>query len=125
MTKLSFNALDQASVQAAAISSERIKGDIITQTLDKLNAPLPGKSAAGDMGQTYEFSKSVLEGAYLGKGTIVDSARPGGDLVTQTLDKLNAPTGGSSSGMSETYNFSQDVLSGAYLGKGTVFSSDS
>jgi len=68
---------------AGAISMERVKGQIVTQTLDKLNSPgMGGKSkkskfgaGASSMSDTYNLSKSVLSAAYAGKGTIIDSTR--------------------------------------------------
>ena len=53
----------------------------------------------------------------------------GAQIITQTLDKINAPTHGkskscASSGMSETYNFSKDVLSAVYGGKGSIANSE-
>lgn len=130
MSKIELNALDQTSLQAAALSAERIGSEIITQTLDALNAPTYGKSSDA-MSQTYNLSKNVLGAAYEGKGTILDSSlagngATGADIITQTLDNLNAPTYGSSNNsMSQTYNLSKDVLSAAYLGKGTIVGSNS
>jgi hypothetical protein len=66
---------------AGAISMERTKGQIVTQTLDKLNTPGQGgkskknKFGASGMSDTYNLSKSVLSAAYEGKGTIIDRLR--------------------------------------------------
>jgi len=71
----------QAAAAKAAISLERVKGEIVTQTLDKLNSPGScGKSKKNTFGKssmsdTYNFSKSVLSAAYQGKGTIIDNKR--------------------------------------------------
>lgn len=67
---------------AAAVSLERVKGDIVTQTLDKLNGPTYQSkskkskfSAQNAMSDTYNFSKSILSAAYEGKGSIINSTR--------------------------------------------------
>jgi hypothetical protein len=71
----------QAAVAAGAASLQKVKGGIVTQTLDKLNSPgSGGKSKKNKFGQnamsdTYNFSKSVLSAAYEGKGTIIDNSR--------------------------------------------------
>jgi len=71
----------QMVAAAGAISMERVKGEIVTQTLDKLNSPRGGgkskknKFGASGMSDTYNLSKAVLSAAYEGKGTIIDSTR--------------------------------------------------
>jgi len=66
---------------AGAVSLARVKGEIVTQTLNKLNSPGSGgkskknKFGASSMSDTYHLSKSVLSAAYEGKGTIIDSKR--------------------------------------------------
>lgn len=77
--------MQQYSAEAAVIgintSLDKVKGDIVTQTLDKLNSPGSiGKSknsasGMGSMSDTYNFSKSVLSAVYEGKGTIIDYSR--------------------------------------------------
>ena len=54
---------------------EKMKGDIVTGTLDALNSKSgsSGKSGKDAMSQTYEFSKSVLSAAYEAKGIAVNS----------------------------------------------------
>jgi len=72
------NQTAQAAVAGAAVSLEKIKGDIVTQTLDKINSPgtpNKAKNAQGAMSDTYNFSKSVLSSVYEGKGTIIDSTK--------------------------------------------------
>ena len=75
------NQAAQAAVVGAAVSLEKIKGDIVTQTLDKINSPGSGgtsgkaKNAQSAMSDTYNFSKSVLSSVYEGKGTIIDSTK--------------------------------------------------
>ena len=76
------NFVAQAAATAGAISLERVKGEIVTQTLDKLNplgsgvkskkSKMFGKTGMSDM---YNLSKSVLSAVYQGKGTIIDSSR--------------------------------------------------
>ena len=68
-----------AEVAGAAMLA-KTKGDIVTQTLDKLNSPGSGgtskKSKTGSsMSDVYHLSKSVLSAAYEGKGTIIDSSK--------------------------------------------------
>ena len=64
----------------ATTALEQVKGDIVTQTLDKLNSPTSGGkkmskySAQAAMSDTYNLSKSVLSSVYEGKGTILDSS---------------------------------------------------
>ncbi|MCL1940182.1 MAG: hypothetical protein FWG04_05925 [Desulfovibrionaceae bacterium] len=71
----------QMAAAGAAASLQRVKGEIVTQTLDKLNSPgsggkaKKGKFGHGSMSDTYNLSKSVLSAAYEGKGTIIDSKR--------------------------------------------------
>lgn len=64
-------------VTAAKASLEKIKGDVVTQTLDKLN-PIGGKkkskqSAQTSMSDTYDLSKSVLSAAYSAKGVGINT----------------------------------------------------
>ncbi|MDL2317286.1 hypothetical protein LJC59_09520 [Desulfovibrio sp. OttesenSCG-928-A18] len=60
-------------VAAAKMSLEKVKGDIVTQTLDKLN-PIGGNKKKSknpwltSMSDTYDLSKSVLSAAYSAKG---------------------------------------------------------
>lgn len=66
--------LGATAVQAAAIGAERIKGDIVTKTLDTLNDYSGSKgSGSGVSASDYDFQKTVLSAAYLDKGTIVSS----------------------------------------------------
>ena len=71
----------QVAAAAGSVALQRVKGEIVTQTLDKLNSPGKGgkskknKFGAGAMSDTYNFSKSVLSAAYEGKGIIIDSKR--------------------------------------------------
>lgn len=65
-------------LKAMENSLETIKGEIVTQTLDTLNATAKKKSKnkntiQGAMSDTYDLSKSVLSAAYEGKGTIIDN----------------------------------------------------
>ncbi len=62
-------------VMAATVAMEKMKGDIVTGTLDALNSKSgsSGKSGKDAMSQTYEFSKSVLSAAYEAKGIAVNS----------------------------------------------------
>jgi hypothetical protein len=73
---------DSTGKIAAAVSLEKVKGDVVTQTLNKLNSPSykskskkAGFSAQGAMSDTYNFSRSVLSAAYQDKGSIIDSIR--------------------------------------------------
>lgn len=73
--------MDETTLTKATISLEKVKGDIVTQTLDKLNRPEGRKGSSmytakqGTMEDTYAFSKSVLSAVYEGKGTIVDNSQ--------------------------------------------------
>lgn len=65
------------NLKSMELSLETIKGQVVTQTLDTLNATAKKKSKnklgiQGAMSQTYDLSKSVLSAAYEGKGTIID-----------------------------------------------------
>ena len=63
-------------VMAAAVALEKIKGDIVTGTLDALNSNAPSSSGKGKgdpVAQSYDFQKSVLSAAYSAKGVTVDS----------------------------------------------------
>jgi len=83
MKDLSGQVAGQVAAAAGAVSLQRVKGEIVTQTLDKLNSPgMGGKSkknkfgiGAGGMNDMFNLSKSVLSAAYEGKGTIIDSKR--------------------------------------------------
>lgn len=69
----------EAAVAGAAVSLEKVKGDIVTQTLDKLNETgscgnsKKSASAQNAISSSYDFNKSVLSAAYEGKGSIIDS----------------------------------------------------
>lgn len=69
------------ALNAAAVSLESIKGDIVTGTLDTLNTyggkkKKKSKNAMQSaMSDSYDFNKTVLSAAYEGKGTIIDSKR--------------------------------------------------
>ena len=59
---------------AAKTSLEKVKGDIVTQTLDTLNSGVYGQSektkvsGKDSMSNTYDLSRSVLSAAYSAKG---------------------------------------------------------
>lgn len=58
----------------AALTTEKIKGDIVTKTLDTLNSTGTGKAkkrGMSSMSDTYNFAKDVLSAAYEAKGTII------------------------------------------------------
>lgn len=59
----------------AKISMEKVKGDIVTGTLDTLNTGKKKTSCKGkdQVVQSYEFNKSVLEAAYDAKGIVINS----------------------------------------------------
>ncbi|MDR0338801.1 MAG: hypothetical protein LBH65_00830 [Desulfovibrio sp.] len=61
---------------AGTVALERVKADIVTGTLDKLNSP-GGKSKRkdklGGVLSTYEFSQDVLSAHYGVKGAIVNT----------------------------------------------------
>ena len=59
----------------ATASLEKVKGDIVTQTLGKLNGPGKTKKSTSSMSDTFQLSQSVLGAAYTGKGTILDKTR--------------------------------------------------
>lgn len=66
------------NLKSMELSLETIKGDVVTQTLDTLNANAKKKSKnkstiQGAMSDSYDLSKSILSAAYEGKGTIVDN----------------------------------------------------
>lgn len=66
-----------------------------------------------------------IAGAALGLAVSTAKAKMAGQVVTQTLDKLNSGAGskrGASAGMSDTYHFAKDVLSSVYSGKGAIAS---
>jgi hypothetical protein len=71
------NSLDAAT----GIIKDRIKRDIVTGTLNKLNEghynvkKKPKGSVQAAMSSTYNFSQSVLSSVYEGKGTLIDSSR--------------------------------------------------
>jgi len=81
MQNLSGQMAGKVAAAAGAASLQRVKGEIVTQTLDKLNSPGSGrrskknKIGQSSMSDTYNLSKSVLSAAYQGKGTIIDSKR--------------------------------------------------
>lgn len=82
--------MDNASLAslAGAVSLEKIKGDIVTGTLDTLNKTAASKKK-NSMQQTYDLSKKVLSSYYEGKGTLVDTASSGsGTSVGQTISTL-------------------------------------
>ena len=58
----------------AQVSLERVKGDIVTNTLDTLNSSSKSKTNKSKDGvnQSYEFNKSVLDAAYDAKGILVN-----------------------------------------------------
>ena len=62
----------------ASAAAAKIGGDIVTQTLDTLNSGVyssgKGKGAGSQeaMSHMYDFQKSVLSAAYLGKGTAIE-----------------------------------------------------
>lgn len=65
-------------LKEAENSLETIKGQIVTQTLDTLNATAKKKSKnklgiQSAVNETYDLSKSVLSAVYEGKGTIIDN----------------------------------------------------
>ena len=66
------------TIAAAAVALEKVKGDIVTGTLDNLNKPAFGSkkkkscSAQTAMSDTYDLSKSVLSAAYEAKGIVVN-----------------------------------------------------
>lgn len=62
-------------IAKAQMSLEKVKGEVVTQTLDKLNSPTWGdkskkvrSSSQTGMQETYELSKNVLSAAYNAKG---------------------------------------------------------
>ncbi len=72
--------LDDTLKTAAAGTAtlENVKGDIISQTLDKLRKPDDKKKKFkphDSMSESYNLSKSVLSAVYEGKGSIIDSSR--------------------------------------------------
>ena len=69
---------DTKMAAAGAAALENVKGDIISQTLDKLLKPGVKKKEAkpsASMNETYTLSKSLLSAVYEGKGSIIDSSR--------------------------------------------------
>ncbi|MDL2280093.1 hypothetical protein LJC15_05490 [Desulfovibrio sp. OttesenSCG-928-G11] len=78
---------------AGAMTLERIKGDIVTGTLDKLNNVTScsmnskKKNEIGSMKQTYQLSKDVLS-SYLGeKGNILNTSLGGNSLGINNLGR--------------------------------------
>lgn len=73
---------------AGTLALESIKGDIVTGTLDKLNAVgsySKKKNEIGSMKQTYQLSKDVLS-SYLGtKGNILNTSIGGNSLGIDNL----------------------------------------
>lgn len=64
-------------LMGAKVALERIKGDIVTGTLDALNSNQFGGSrksggASDAIAQSYEFQQSVLSSVYSAKGAAVD-----------------------------------------------------
>lgn len=65
----------------AAIGLEKVKGDIVTRTLDNLNNSNTGSTCKRSrsvmqnaMSDTYNLSRTVLS-AYADKGSIIDSSK--------------------------------------------------
>ncbi|MDL2267256.1 hypothetical protein LJC46_04625 [Desulfovibrio sp. OttesenSCG-928-G15] len=70
----------EAFTLAATAELEKVKGDIVSQTLSNLNKTggKKGKKSKGgftSMNDTFNLSKNILSAAYEGKGTIIDSSR--------------------------------------------------
>ncbi|MDR2489067.1 MAG: hypothetical protein LBD42_06215 [Desulfovibrio sp.] len=65
------------SFDAPAVTAAKIKGDIVTKTLDTLNDDLHSgsgkRSGVNKMSDTYHLSKSVLATAYQGKGAVLSA----------------------------------------------------
>lgn len=64
---------------AATAELEKVKGDIVSQTLSNLNSGVKknkkNKGAFTGMNDTFNLSKNILSAAYEGKGTIIDNSR--------------------------------------------------
>ena len=64
-------------LMGASVALERMKGDIVTGTLDALNSSQYSGSrkssgASDAMAQSYDFQQSVLSSVYSAKGAAVD-----------------------------------------------------
>lgn len=69
-----LDAMNNRNTSSAAPTDKASFGAaVVSGTLDAMNSPSPGASSSADMSSTYNFSQSVLESAYTGRGTIVDS----------------------------------------------------
>lgn len=62
-------------VVAAQVALEKVKGDIVSGTLDTLNSKKSNKKSCcrDQVSESYEFNKSVLSAAYEAKGIVVNS----------------------------------------------------
>jgi hypothetical protein len=65
------------TVDAAAVMAAKIKGDVVTKTLDTLNSTKysgSGKrTGVNRMSDAYHLSKEVLSATYQGKGAVVSA----------------------------------------------------
>lgn len=85
--------MNNIAALSGAMTLERIKGDIVTGTLDKLNSVTEcrnnskKKNEIGSMKQTYQLSKDVLS-SYLGeKGNILNTSLGGNSLGINNLGR--------------------------------------
>ena len=61
------------TITEAKATLEKIKGDIVSESLDKLNGSKPKKSGCSKdkVDESYDFNKSILSAVYEGKGTVI------------------------------------------------------
>ncbi len=69
-----FENVNDAIAISAATSKNMLDSQIITQTLDVLNANSGSTPKDGGVSESYQFNKDVLSAAYDTKGTFINGS---------------------------------------------------